>query len=178
MGSKWKIIEITGINKSTDLENLKNTLESNKEKIKPYIVRITYRRVEILTQPSKIALIENLLTNTSISFDIRDPLDTSHCNDPKEIQDLLSLERFYEAHICSEKLADPRLSTCLALYSALLVKISENNPRGIKHIARLLSENMCQYILDYTCINRLLHKFTRRALISGEDASRCLLIPE
>ncbi len=174
---KWKIIETTpiSINPGLALEKL----YQNRDHIKPYIIRLSSNRIEILVQEQKHRRALEIIEETGLEVTVRNPIEPRECKGIETIQELITSERFYEAHICSEALEEKDKNTgeCLALYTALLVKITESSQIGVMDLSqKLLSRENCRRILDYNCVKHLIeeHGYDLKK-ISGTEALNCIL---
>ncbi len=174
---KWKIIETTPV--STNPGPALEKLYRNRNHIKPYIIRRSSNRIEILVQEQKHRRALEIIEETGLKVAVRNPIDPRECKGIETIRELIASERFYEAHICSEALEEKDKDTgeCLALYTALLVKIAESSQIGVMDLSqKLLSRENCRRILDYNCIKHLIkeHGYNVKK-IYGRDALNCIL---
>jgi len=83
--------------------------------------------------------------------------------------------RFYEAHVTAEEVMrglDWELGRCLAIYSALALKVNEGLPRAVDHLYRLLERRGCSRYVDMWCARRLASMIGGR--VEGETLA-CLL---
>ncbi len=137
---------------------------------KPRIIRRGVYRVEILLPkglPRNLSLPEGWRVRTVDEDDFEASLE--------EFRRLIYGERFYEAHIMAEAIMRggmPRLGRCLALYSAMLVKIAENLPNAVYHLLREMEG--CEQYIDLECTERLASRYTGLGVRPDGETLVCL----
>ena len=94
----------------------------------------------------------------------------------EEFKRLMLEGRFYEAHVTAEGVMrglDWDLGRCLAIYSALALKVNEDLPRAVEHLYGLLWKRGCWRYVDLECARRIAG-LVGRARVDGEVLA-CLL---
>jgi len=172
----WKILEIKSPDPKAKLAA--GSLAREKDIIKPYIIRKSSKRIEILVSYQKYQRAVKTLEKSGLEVVARDPLSHEDCRGKDFVKELVEEERFYEAHICSEALEreSRQIGECLALYTALLVKISENSRVGVADLHRKLQAKNCKTLLDYDCIRNLIRNYFNSGLLHGAKARGCIKI--
>ncbi|MCE4625323.1 MAG: hypothetical protein F7C35_05610 [Desulfurococcales archaeon] len=136
----------------------------------PIIVRTSRNRVEVLA-PLGVKAVTTPPEGIYVRLVDEEIKGSIEC-----FRRLLEGERYYEAHICGEAVMnqlDRRMGKCLAIYSALLLKIAEGLEGAVAYLRGLLGG--CSSYVDLECVDSIIEGYRRRGWKVGGESVVCLL---